>query len=187
MEIGLTMEAGLEIGSIARPFLEELVRCRPETAHLVIRDGDQVVYIDKISGTKTRSVGIVSYVGKRNPLHCTGVGKCILAYSSDDLIERILTGTLDRYTNNTITDPAELRLELEDIRKRGYSLDREEIEIGLKCVAAPIFGLRSQLIGAISLSCPSSIMPDEEMLKMIPSVIETARLISDQLGFKEKL
>ena len=183
MEIGLSMAAGLEVGPIARPLLEELVKDRSETAHLVVQDGDQVIYIEKIAGTKTSSVGIVSYVGKSNPMYCTGVGKCVLAWSSEETINRVLSSKLVKFTKNTVIDAAALRQELSLIRKKGFAIDREEIEIGLKCVAAPIFDCHGQVTAAISLSGPSSHLPEEKLVELVGPVTDCARQISAQLGF----
>ena len=93
--------------------------------------------------------------GSLSPPHCSSVGKVLLAYAPLRVLERIAREPLERFTENTVTDPSALVVELESIRQNGYALDREELEVGLTSVAAPIFNHRDEVAGAISLSGPT--------------------------------
>ncbi len=183
LELGMIMQDSMDIRNVASPLLQELVDQYKETVHLVIRDRDEVVYIDKIEGPS--AINIRSRIGKRNPIHATGVGKCLLAYSDEHDIEKILSRELKQYTHNTITNPVKLRKELERIREKGYSIDNEEIEEGLRCIAAPIKDYRGKVISAISLSGPSIRITDDKKEIIAESVKNAALRISQRLGYRE--
>ncbi|MDD3169532.1 MAG: IclR family transcriptional regulator [Eubacteriales bacterium] len=183
LELGMIMQDNMDIRTVARPSLKDLVDQYKETVHLVIQDRDEVVNIDKIEGPS--AINIRSRIGKRNPIHATGVGKCLLAYNEAHEIEKITGKELKRYTPNTITEPDLLKKELERIREKGYSIDHEEIEEGLRCIAAPIKDHRGRVIGAISLSGPSVRITDEKKEEIAESVKEAAFSISKRLGFRK--
>lgn len=132
------------------PFLDRLSQKYHETAHCAIEHNDGVIYIDKVQFAD--SVYISTQIGTRNDLHCTGVGKCILAYMSPDNQERILSGNLRTMTYNTITNSEQLRAEIHSIRENGYALDHEEIVVGLSCVAVPVFSGPDEVAFSISIS-----------------------------------
>jgi len=100
---------------------------------------------------------------KRMPLYSTGIGKAILAYSGEDELATVLASGLERRTPSTITDPIQLRTELQRIRMRGYSTDMEENEESVRCVAAPIFDHRLSVVGAISIAGPAFRFPEQRM------------------------
>lgn len=146
----------LDIARAARPFMEELQQQTGETVHLAGLDHGEVVYLDKIESTRTLRVAMSSRTGHRAPLHCTGIGKVFLAaLEGASLDEYLETAELTRFTGNTITDPDALRRELEEIRCRGFALDREEHEVGVFCVAAPVKGATGEPIASLSVSLPS--------------------------------
>ncbi len=132
------------------PFLERISQKYNETAHCAIEHNDGVIYIDKVQVTGT--IYISTQIGTRNDLHCTGVGKCILAYMPPDNQERILSKSLKTMTYNTITNSEQLREEIRRIRENGYALDREEIYVGLSCVAVPVFSAPNEVAFSISVS-----------------------------------
>ena len=131
------------------PYLERLNRMYDETVHCAIRNGDGVVYVDKVDAG---SIHISTQIGSQNDMHCTGVGKCILAYLPESTQERILSKHMRSLTYNTITNSHQLREELELTRRRGYAMDNEEISIGLSCVAVPVFSAPDTVACAISVS-----------------------------------
>ena len=100
----------------------------------------------------SRSLSINTQIGTKNYLHCTGVGKCILAYMPEDEQQHILAGPLKALTFNTIVDPRQLQAELRHIRADGYAMDNEEVEVGLSCVAVPVFSAPGQGSCSISIS-----------------------------------
>lgn len=122
---------------IAHPYLEELVYKYHETAHSAIQSENSVIYLDKVESDS--SFFINTQMGVKNYMHCTGVGKCLLSYKTEEEIDRLLSFPLQAKTYNTITQRDALLKELRLSRLRGYSMDNEEIEIGLSCVGVAVF------------------------------------------------
>ncbi|MEW6105443.1 MAG: IclR family transcriptional regulator [Bacillota bacterium] len=170
-----------DLRSAAGPYLQQLVEKYQETAHLVILDGGEVLYVDKRESP--RSTHVVSQVGRKLPCHCTGVGKVLLAHLPKDQLGSIIEKGLPRFTARTITDPHRLYEELKLIQERGYAIDDEEIMDGLRCVAAPIRNYTGSVIAAISVSGPVSRMPLNQLPQIAKEVIDTANRISYRLGW----
>lgn len=138
----------------ARPVITALVRETGETVHLAVLDGLDVVYVDKVEGSGT--FRMASMIGARNPAHCTGVGKALIAYlEPDDLMRRLAGRTLEPFTEYTLTSPEALIAHLSDIRARGYAFDDQEHEIGIRCAAAAVFNFRGQAIASLSITVPT--------------------------------
>ena len=137
------------------PILSDLRDDCKETVHLARLAGAEVVYLEKLDGLLP--IGIMgSRVGGRAPAYCTGLGKAMLAYKPESEIRQLYAESrLRRFTPNTITDLGELLCELACIRERGYAIDNEEHEPGVKCVAVPIWDYRQNVAGAISVSGPA--------------------------------
>mgnify|MGYP005795735919 CR=1 FL=1 len=111
---------------------------------------DAVVQVDKVE--TSGSISINSHIGTQNYLHCTGVGKCILAYMPPEAQERVLSAPLATKTFNTITNSEQLRDEIQRVREQGYATDNEEDSIGLSCVAVPVFSASGKVVCTISIS-----------------------------------
>lgn len=152
--IGAAVIADFDLRTVARPALQALHEATGQVATLGILDGDSGVYIDKVE-PRDIVLRLHSEVGKRFPLHCTGLGKVLLAFADADTRKRVLKRKLDTYTPNTITDPKQLKHELNAVREQGYAVDREEITRGLTCVAAPIRGISGEVVGAMSCTMPT--------------------------------
>jgi len=182
-ELGQAYVSNLDLREIALPDLRELSLHYQETAHLAVLSGEDVVYIDKVDGS--RSIGIRSRIGGRNPAYCTGVGKVLLSGLSERQIEEMYADQeLQKYTKNTVVDLTALVDQIRQARELGYGFDMEEIELGLGCVAAPVKDSQGTIIAAISLSGPSSrLLNMEEIAK---DVVRTAKKISMRLGYKEQ-
>lgn len=178
---GADFLSGLELREVAASVMAELSQLSNETCHLGVRDGDTVLYIDKVESP--HSLRMVSRVGGTNPLHCTGIGKAILAYLPPDELDEYCSRPLERRTANTIVAPEILRAELQRTRDRGYAVDDIENEIGVRCVGAPIFDHEGDLVGAVSLAGPTLRMTWERIEQLTAPVIEAAREISARLGF----
>jgi IclR family acetate operon transcriptional repressor len=179
--LGSLVDGLTEIRTIARPFLEELVRASDETVHLVVLKQGQALYLDKIEGNK--AVRVVSKVGMRLPAHCSGVGKVLLASLSDTQLNKVVKKRgLPRFTENTITDLQKLIEELERVREQGYAIDNEEIEVGLKCVAAPVRDGDGEVIAAISVSGPRERLQGKDLERLIAMVKQTAQRITNALA-----
>jgi len=175
-----------DLRQAAAPYLQQLVDEHRETVHLVIMEDGQVVYVDKIDSSQ--SIRIVSRIGRRLPAHCTGVGKAILAFLPEETVKLIVKKHgLPGFTANTITTWEELVTELARIREEGVAFDREEIEEGLCCVAAPIVGYGYYPVGALSVSGPTLRMTEDKMSCVAKSLKEVAREISRQMGQTIKL
>jgi DNA-binding IclR family transcriptional regulator len=178
--LGSLVESGNELKRRARPILEDLKQECDETVHLVVLSKGEALYLDKIEGRKT--VRVVSRVGMTLPAHCSGVGKVLLAHLPDDEVEGIVRSKgLKRFTPNTITERQALHAELRKIRERGYALDDEEIEIGLKCVAAPIEDASGTVIGALSISGPAFRFDGKEAERLTAHALRAATRVSEAM------
>jgi len=183
LELGSRFLKNNDIRSRSIGYLERLRDEFGETVHLTILDGNEVVYLEKLAGL--HPIGFMSSrVGDRNPAHCTGVGKALLAQLSDEELEqRYPGGRLKRYTDQTITDLEELRAELARVRSRGYAIDLEEHEVGVKCVAVPTFD-HKEIAAAVSVAGPVDRMDDHiANHDLINTLMEVAAQISEQMGW----
>lgn len=178
LDIGGWARQRMPLYDIARPEIAELASQTGELANLVVEEHGNVVYLATEKGEN--AVNIDTYVGKREYLHSTAVGKAILAHTPMDRIDQIIdTHDMAAETPNTITDRTELDEQLEAIRSRGVAFDLEENSKGLKCVASPVVGPEDDVLGAVSVSGPTTRFQGEwfderlpELVKQISNVIE---------------
>lgn len=156
--IGTIVSNRQEIIRYSRVYLEELSWDNKESAHLAIMEDDyNIRFLDKVIGGSL--VHMESFVGAKKPSYCTGTGKVLLAYlPTKTILSYLENQDLERFTEHTITDKNKFLDELKKIRRQGYAVDNEEIEIGLTCYAAPIFDTAGDAIAAISLSGPTGRM-----------------------------
>ena len=185
LDLGTMKRESLEVVKIAHPILVDLAEKTQETVHLAIYDHGDVVYIDKIE--PHNAVKIISYIGKRNPVYCTGVGKCLLAYQDENEVQRIIQKGLTRMTPFTITEEKNLMEELLTVRREGIAFDREEIDIGIVCAASPVRDYKGRVIAAVSVSAPTFRIAKENLDSLVEPVHSAAVLISRNLGYKESL
>lgn len=154
-ELGSAVPALQGIRSAVMRSLESLVDATGETAHLSVLEGGEVLYVEKVESAN--QLRMPSAVGRRVPVHCTALGKVLLAGLDDGDVARLLgKATLSRFTANTITDSAALMDEVRRVREKGFAVDREEIEEGLMCVAGPIVDEMDGTCAAISIAGPAS-------------------------------
>lgn len=173
----------MDIRTVAKPFLEELCRSTDEVIHLSTLDGTEAVYIDKVE-SPNKSVRMYSQIGKRVPLHCTGVGKILLAWLPDKDVEYLLgLKGMYAYTKNTITNIEDMKKHLAEIRKKGYAFDELEHEEEIRCVAAPIFDMSGKVVASVSVSGPVMRVTLDRMPQLTEEVLKTAKKISYQLGY----
>ena len=181
-QLGNLVRDRLNLRNEAKPYCAFLGNKYGVTVHIAALIDGKVIYIDKFDNPG--SIIIYSQIGKEAPMHCTGVGKAILAYLPESFIElKVLNDKLFKYTPNTITTKEFLLKELEDIRLKGYSMDKEEIEFGLQCVAAPIFNSKSEPFGAISISAQVGKISDKSIDDIAKNVKACAFKISKRFGF----
>jgi DNA-binding IclR family transcriptional regulator len=150
----LGMRASVERGllEVAIPFMQDLYERTHETVHLGIREGAEVVYVGKIGGH--RAAVAPSRVGGRMPLHCTAIGKALLAFAERDVLAGAVAAGLERKTPRTIVAPGLLRNELRRVVQAGVAFEHEESALGLVCVAAPIRDADELAVAAISVTGP---------------------------------
>ncbi|MCK9222895.1 MAG: IclR family transcriptional regulator [Limnochordia bacterium] len=174
---------GLGLRKVALPVMEKVKEAFGETVHLAIEEDGQVVYLESIQPAD-RSVNRLA-VGKRASIHCTGVGKAILAFAPDERVKAIIDlHGLPRYTQNTITRPQDLLEELRNTRARGYAVDNMEHEWGIRCIAVPIRDESGRIGASMSISGPSERFPLEEIDTMAQSFITYGLEISRRLGWE---
>lgn len=168
---------------IAHPLLTYLMEETGMTVHFALKDGNMGVYVDKIESEKT--IPTISRIGMKIELYTTAFGKAILANLSDEEIKEYFSKTaLKPKTKKTITSKDKLFEVFSEIRKKGYAVDNEENEPGIKCFGAPVFGFSDRVIGGISITLPSTVEYDES--KLIRKLRKTAKNISSRLGCSTK-
>lgn len=167
---------------IARPYIQNLAEQTGETVHLVQMEGINAVYIDKVEAPHN-SVRMVSMVGKTIPLYCSGVGKAILADMDNDQILQIWEQSeLQTYTTNTVIDYDTFQDTIAAIRKNGYALDNEEIELGVRCIAVSLGSVHHKFPYAISISAPKDRMRDKQITQYKKLLLNTKAQLLDELG-----
>ncbi len=182
LELGKAVRANVEIRDRAAARLRELAQFSREAVYLTVLHDDHSVYIYSIEAPGR--ILARSAVGGRAPLHCTAVGKAKMAYLRAEEIDRIIRRVgLPRFTPNTIIDPVALKEELAQVRARGYSVDNEEHEVGIRCVGAPIRDDSGVVIASCSISGPAGRMTDERIAELAPELVQAAEHISRRLGY----
>jgi DNA-binding IclR family transcriptional regulator len=164
----------------AHPILGELSKTVGETVFMGIRDNAELVYVDQVDSLD-HVLRMTPQIGRRQPLHSTALGKALLSHLPPDQLQGFLSrGELQKLTENTITKPESLQLELEKIRLQGYSFDLEETEIGICCISAPVWGGNQQVVAAISVSGPATRMKKKGLTSFLKdNVLLTAERISE--------
>jgi DNA-binding IclR family transcriptional regulator len=172
----------LDLRQKAAPAMERLRDETKETVHLATLDGQRIIYLEKLEGLY--AIGMTgSRVGKTAPAHCTALGKVMIATGDEAQRDRILRGKLQPATPQSITDPAILRANLDEIRQQGYALDWGEFESEVRCVAAPVRDHTDRVVAAISVSGPAQRMEPEIKNGRLPArLVAAADEVSQTLG-----
>ena len=183
LQLGQTFIRQMGLLRQARPVLEWLVEQCNETSYVAILKDLHIVYLDVVETNLT--VRVVPRVGARLPAYCTAAGKIQLAYMTDEELDSYFpTRELKAYTPNTITDKDTLKKHLQLVAEQGYAIDNEELDLGVRCVGAPIRDYTRRIVGAVSISGPSMRFSDERLEKeLIPLVTRAGEEISTKLGF----
>ncbi|WP_050181656.1 IclR family transcriptional regulator [Domibacillus robiginosus] len=183
LEVSSILLESLDVRSEAQAVLRQLEAETNEVVHLVVYDRGEVVYIEKLEGNET--LRMHSKVGRRAPVHCTSVGKAILAHLPEaevvDILER---QGMPVHTVQTMTTKEAYLTELARVRQEGYALDLEENEPGIRCIASPVFDHQGSIAAAVSISGPTLRMTDERLDKLRKRMIKAGRDISKRLGWK---
>ncbi len=184
VEYGSIILKKIKLRDIAHPHLVELLEKTNQTVHLVLKEGAKGVYIEKLESA--HSLPMLSRIGMSMPLYSTSFGKAILAFlPEEELSFYFETEVFEKKTANTITDPDKIKKELDRVRERGYAIDNEENELGIRCIGAPIFNHEGYPVGAVSISGPSSRITDTWISQYALSVVKCAEDISRKLGYKK--
>lgn len=182
-QLGSIVQERMNVREIALPYLRMISEEFGMTVHMGLYRDWEVVYIDKVDAPNTRIV--YSQVGKRAPMYCTGIGKAVLANLKEGDIRYILdTQPREALTRYTITDIPKLMEELRKIRENGYAMDQEEVEIGLRCIAVPIFDFQKKPVAAISISSTAARMEDTDSRQAAARLRRIALDISGKLGYR---
>lgn len=173
----------MDVRGAATPLMDELVKVSGETVQLALLSGTNIVTLERRDGP--HPMRLFSSIGKRGPIHCTGTGKAMVSLLAPEE-QRDLVALLDfhRFNDRTITNPDEFLAELQRVRANGYALDDEEHQVGVRCVAAPIADFRCRPAAAISLTAPVFRVPMDELMAIVPRVVEAARTITERIGGK---
>lgn len=181
--IGTSALESLDIYEMGMPHLKKLMETVEETVFMAVLSDDELFYIAKVDSN--RSIRTTAQPGNRKPLHCTGLGKALLAFMPEAERKRILERVpLTAYTNKTVVNQAVLEEQLEYYQNLGYSIDDEESEEGLYCFAAPVFGVNHELMAAISVAGPKERVQGKSDT-ITAEVAMIAAHISKDLGYRK--
>lgn len=179
--IGNAFVRSRDLVVMARPVMRRLMNETGETVKLAIEDDGEIIYLAQVESRQTMRA--YRAPGARVPMHCSGVGKALLARHSDDRVNRILQRHgLVQVTAKTLATPAKFRAALADIRRQGYAIDDEEQAIGLRCIAAAVCNEHEEPMAAISISGPSARISDDKIPGLAGLVTKAAADIAGELG-----
>ena len=182
LELGNLVKGRLNVRDAAIAPMRELHKLTQQPVNLSMRQGDEIIYVERAYSERS-GMQVVRAIGGRAPLHLTSVGKLFLAADDPQRLRAYATRTgLKGHTKNSITELASLERELSRVRQYGQASDNEELELGVRCMAAGIYDDQNKLIAGLSISSPSSRMEDSWM----PRLKETAKEISKTLGFSDR-
>jgi DNA-binding IclR family transcriptional regulator len=174
---------GIALTGIAEPSMHSLAIRTRLTVHMAILDRNEAVVISKAE--PPGSFKLATWVGKRMDVHCTGVGKALIAYLPSDQLEAlILDRGLPRHNDNTIANARKLREELVRIRENGYSSEDEEDEVGRRCIGAPVYNQKGEVCAAMSLSGTNTQITDINARQLVEELKRTTLNISRAMGYR---
>ncbi len=180
-ELGALVRRRMDVANEARPKLRELLEKTGETVQLGIVDHFSVLYVYEMESR--RAIRMAAAVGARAPLHCTAVGKVLLASQPQDYVKQVLDLGLTSYTPKTITRREGVLAMLAEVSARDYATDDEESEIGLRAIASPVRNHTGAVIAAVGMAAPVQRMNKKAMQTCVPDVLATAQAISARLGY----
>lgn len=177
-EIGALALRGTALRDLALPTLEDVYFATRQNVQLAVRDGLESVFIERLTGSA--SVPVMTQVGARFALHSTGVGRALLAFAEPDVQAAALAQPVRRWTDHTVTDPAQLRELLAEVRRTHVAISRQEVTDDAVSVAAPVFGISNQVVASVSVVFPADRGPQTSA--MVPIIVAASRAISRSLG-----
>lgn len=180
-ELGNLVLRRMDLWDEALPFLETLVTDTGETGHLAVLDGGEAIYVERVEAR--RALRVPSAVGRGYPAHATNLGKVLLAHIDPAEVDALIEERgLPAFTSNTITDASQLRAELAAIRDRGYAVDNEEYDEGLRCIGAPVWDHNGRVVAAVGIGGPVTRITPVRIEELAEMVIAAARGLSRRLG-----
>ena len=181
LELGNLVKARLNVRDAAMEPMRELHKLIQQPVNLSVRQGDEIIYIERAYSERS-GMQVVRAIGGRAPLHLTSVGKLFLAAEDAPRLRAYATRTgLAGHTRNSITQLPVLERELAKARQYGVARDNEELELGVRCMAAGIYDDQSRLVAGLSISAPADRLDDQ----WLPKLQDTARKISSAMGYRE--
>jgi len=181
-ELGSLVINELDLRKTSISYLEDLMKLTGETVHLGILDDGEVIYIEKVESSET--IRMHSKIGKRVYAHNTSLGKILLAYSDEEVMENILNNKgLPKTTENTIIKQNKFKKHLQQVKEQGYAVDNEESEKGINCIAGPIFDHKGEITAAFSISVPKIRLNVDITKKYGDLILEYSKRISEALGY----
>jgi DNA-binding IclR family transcriptional regulator len=178
---GIQLER-IALPSLARPFAEHIAEATRETVNINVLSGLHGICIDKVRGSEGMQLDM--RIGTKGSIYCGGAGKAMLAYMNEVDQQKVLDGPMPPLTPKTITDPETLRAELVRIKARGYSIDDQEVVMGVYCVAVPILHANGRPAGAISITGASVKAPGPDVQPLVDMLNEACGHVSRRLGFR---
>ncbi len=183
LELGSRAIARYDLATVGRPYLERLSKVCGETANLGILSGSEVVTIALAEGR--HALQMLSAVGRKTPVHCSSIGKAILSLLPEPELDAFLRKYVPRaYTRHTITRRADLKAELAQVRKRGFAIDEQELEEGVKCIGAGIRNYSGRVVAGLSIAGPVLRLNQKGVSKLVQLVVRTASEVSTSLGYQ---
>jgi IclR family transcriptional regulator, pca regulon regulatory protein len=182
LALGWAYLSSLNLWEIAQPLMEDLVEETGESCSAATLDLPDIVYVARVPTRRIMSITLG--VGTRLPAHATSMGRVLLAGMRDEELDAFLqTTTFEPLTERTITDPARLRAEIDEVRAQGWALVDQELELGLRSVAAPVHGSDGRTVAALNVSAAASRVPLEQLRdEFLPALLRTADAVSTALG-----
>jgi IclR family transcriptional regulator, KDG regulon repressor len=180
--LGSLVRQRMDVSAEARPHLFDLRETTGETVHLALLDGTQIMYVYNLESA--HAIRMRSDVGVCKPAFCTAEGLAMLAFQPTTLVDSIISEGLKARTPKTRTDPNELRAALEEVRVRGYAVEDELSEEGMRAVAAPVRNSAGDVVAAIGVAGPTQRLSDAVLADVVPKVVHAASTISARIGYR---
>lgn len=186
LELGSAFENRLDIRKVTRPHLVELSSTTKEMVHLGVLDSNVVVLLERIMNQES-GLRLQFHLSLISPPHSTGLGKVLLAYSDQTVVENYLsTAKLEPSSPHTTVDPNKIRVELEQIRLKGYYISYETFESGVSCIAAPVFSHHGHITAAISI-CGPTVRIMSKQKELVKYLLATTSMVTSKLGYDIQL
>jgi len=180
--LGSLVRRRMDVPAESRPYLFALRETTGETVHLATLDGEQIIYIYNLESN--HAIRMRSDLGVTKPAFCTAEGLVMLAFQPTSVVDKIIAGGLKGRTSKSPIQPRKLRALLEDARTKGYAIENEFSEEGMRAIAAPIRNNSGEVVAAIGIAGPTQRLSDQVLEAFVPKVVQTAATISERLGYR---